>query len=85
MLGVATQFNKPIAIYDYDKCVDVLMKRDGMSEQDAIEFMEYNVTAAWMGEATPAFLRVKNQGHWIWDDRSPSAFVSRLWSLRNLT
>jgi len=56
--GLATQFDgEPKAVYDYDKCVTVLMDRDGMSFDEAEEFMSYNVLGAWAGEHTPFFLR----------------------------
>lgn len=56
LLGYVTQFNRgPMALYDYDKCVKILMERDGMSDEEAIEFMEFNVTGAWVGDRTPAF------------------------------
>lgn len=32
------------------------MKRDGMDETEAWEFMEYNVVCAYVGEATPIFV-----------------------------
>jgi hypothetical protein len=35
----------------------------GMSYEDAVEWMEFNVVGAWMGEHTPA---------WIDDDLEPS-------------
>ncbi len=56
-LGYGTQFNKMLAVYDYDKCVDILMKRDDMTEEEAEEYMEFNVMGAYMGEYTPVFLR----------------------------
>lgn len=54
-LGVAMQFNNPIPIFDYDKCLKILMK-DGMSYEDAEEYLEFNVTGAWVGAGTPAYL-----------------------------
>ena len=45
-------------VYDYDKCVRILMKNDGMNIEDALEFMDYNVTGAYVGEYTPVFIRV---------------------------
>jgi hypothetical protein len=54
-IGVAVQFNKHIAIFDYDKCLTILMK-DGMTYHEAEEYMEFNVTGAYVGENTPAFL-----------------------------
>jgi hypothetical protein len=58
LLGLIQQFTKPpAACYDYRACVRVLMRRDGMLEEDAEEFMEFNVVGAWVGDATPYFLR----------------------------
>ena len=53
-MGVAMQFNKTIAIFDYDKCLKILQK-DGMNIIDAEEYMQFNVTGAYVGENTPAF------------------------------
>lgn len=33
-------------IYDFDKMVECLVKEDGMSEEEAIEFIEYNTIRA---------------------------------------
>ena len=57
LIGYGTQFNKDLAIYDYEKCVVVLMKRDGMTDEEAREYMEYNVCGAYIGKNTPVFLR----------------------------
>lgn len=43
-------------VYDHDTCVRVLMA-DGMSEEDALEHMSFNVTGAYVGENTPLFIR----------------------------
>ena len=56
-IGVGTQFTKALAIYDVEKVIAILMKRDGMSRDDAEEFIEFNITGAWVGEMTPVFLR----------------------------
>ena len=55
LVGTVRQFTKTLALYDYDKCVEVLMYRDGMLHEEAVEFMEFNVVGAWMGEHTPVF------------------------------
>jgi hypothetical protein len=49
-------------VYDYDKCVDILMDEDdGLEYIDAIEHMDYNVTGAYVGEYTPIFIkRIEN-------------------------
>ena len=44
-----------VAVYDYDKCVRILMS-DGMDYSEALEWMEYNVVSAYVGEGTPVFI-----------------------------
>jgi hypothetical protein len=57
IIGVAHRFGmEPVIAYDYHKCIKVLMKRDGMSYADAIEYFEFNTLGAWMGEGTPIFV-----------------------------
>lgn len=34
------------ALYDTDKCIQCLMKNDGMEQDEAQEFFEYNVAGA---------------------------------------
>ena len=57
LVGVARRCGQPtLAVYDYEKCVEVFMSREGMSYEDAIEWMEFNVVGAWLGEGTPIWL-----------------------------
>lgn len=56
-VGVIRRCGKPaMFVYDYQKCVDILMARGIPTEEEAIEWMEYNVVGAWHGEGTPGFL-----------------------------
>ena len=55
-MGIGRQFNTVFSVYDYDKCIDILMSRDGMTEEEAEEHMSFNVTGAYVGEHTPVFL-----------------------------
>lgn len=45
-------------VYDYDDCVKILMDRDGMTWEEAVEYLEFNVLGAYVGEETPAFIRM---------------------------
>jgi len=45
-----------VAVYSIDRCIDVLVQRDGMSEEEAIEDMNFNVLDAYMGPMTPIFV-----------------------------
>ena len=56
LLGFGHQFNTPVAVYSKDRCLHVLMDRDGMSREDAIEYFDFNVAGAWVGEGMPVFL-----------------------------
>lgn len=59
IVGVGECFNNPVAIYDYHKCVSILVERDGFTNDEAIEHMEYNVKGSYVGEKTPMFIMWK--------------------------
>ena len=56
LIGYGNQFNNHLAIYDREKCIDILMTRDGMGIDEAEEYFEYNVQGAYVGEDTPIFM-----------------------------
>jgi|TARA_R100000315_G_C5235356_1_gene147101 hypothetical protein len=56
-LGVVFEWGPPRAVYSYEKCVNVLIERDKMTQEEALEYMEYNVVGAYVGEQTPIFVR----------------------------
>lgn len=62
IIGLAERCGQPmLVVYDFDKCVRILEERDGMDRDDAIEFMEFNVVGAWVGDGTPLFLHRKEE------------------------
>tara|TARA_R110000772_G_scaffold35493_3_gene85520 strand:+ start:3839 stop:4111 length:273 start_codon:yes stop_codon:yes gene_type:complete len=44
-----------VLVYDADKCVEILMERDDMEYDEAVEFFEFNTVGSYMGETTPIF------------------------------
>lgn len=53
-IGLTQRINEPkLAVYAWEKMVDVLMTRDGMDYEDAVEYISYNCIGAWVGERTP--------------------------------
>jgi hypothetical protein len=42
-----------VLVYSGDEIVDILMERDGMEQFEAIEYIEFNIEGAYMGERTP--------------------------------
>lgn len=67
LVGPLRRCGQPtLAAYSYRKAIEVLtspgsMFEEGLSYEEAVEWMEFNVVGAWMGENTPA---------WIQDDLS---------------
>jgi hypothetical protein len=45
------------AVYSVRKILDMLIVRDGMSEPEAVEFYEFNIAGAYLGEHTPIYVR----------------------------
>ena len=45
-----------VALYDYDLCIKVLVEDQQMTEEEAIEYFDYNVIGSWVGEDTPIFI-----------------------------
>lgn len=57
LMGVAERINlTPVAAYNVDKILEILIERDGMTSDEALEYFEYNIIGAWMGENTPIFI-----------------------------
>ena len=56
-VGLGQQFNRQVAVYDLDLVVELLMRRDGLSYDDAHEHIQYNIVGAWAGPHTPIFLK----------------------------
>lgn len=45
-----------VLVYDAEAIRDTLMTRDGMSFEDAREFIEFNIEGAYLGPDTPILL-----------------------------
>jgi hypothetical protein len=46
-----------VAVYDIDKCVQVLVERDGMEPEEADEYLSFNTLGAYFGENGPLYVR----------------------------
>jgi hypothetical protein len=56
IVGVATRIGLEAICYSQEKVIDLLMKHDGMEYDEAVEYMEFNMKGAWVGDSTPVFL-----------------------------
>jgi len=56
IIGIARRANLAVVAYNESACIDILMKDQGMTEDDAWEYFGFNVQGAWMGEHTPVLI-----------------------------
>ena len=57
IVGITEEFgNGPRILYSKSKIIDILSKRDGMTEEEADEFYGYNILGMYAGEQNPIFL-----------------------------
>ena len=62
IIGISERFGRvPIVAYDRGFCISILMERDGMDYEEAVEFFDFNVIGAWVGEGTPEFITLYNE------------------------
>ena len=43
-------------IYSVEEIIGTLMSRDGMTQEEAIEFYDFNIECAYVGEFTPIYM-----------------------------
>ena len=61
IVGVGERNNTDsMIVYDYNKMVNVLMTRDGMTYEEAEEYIDFNIVGAWIGDTTPIILKNKS-------------------------
>ena len=54
----ANQHHATVAVYSLKLCRRVLMNRDGMSHEEADEYLSFNTLGAYVGENGPLFVEV---------------------------
>jgi len=56
-LGIGRRCGQPdLAVYSIPKAIAILMDRDGMRDEDAREYLEFNTIGAWVGVLTPVWV-----------------------------
>lgn len=57
IIGVTVNHHHPmVVVYDYRKCVEILMRRDGMTDEEAVEYLDFNTLGAYVGKFGPLFV-----------------------------
>lgn len=56
---------RPVLVYDTWKCVQIMMQRDEMTEEEATEFFEFNVAGSKFGDGShPIFVQTVPRPAW---------------------
>jgi hypothetical protein len=56
VIGVGRRCSQPdLIVYSIEKCLAILVKQ-GMSDEEAEEYFEFNVVGGWVGEETPMWM-----------------------------
>lgn len=58
ILGVHTARGSDVEVlaYSVEKIIDILVSRDGMTNDEAYEFFSFNIEGAYVGEDTPIYI-----------------------------
>lgn len=58
IVGVGSAFDlaAPRLVYSVPLIITILIERDGMSQEEATEFFDYNIKGGYFGTHTPLFL-----------------------------
>jgi len=58
IMGICYSFGgEAKTAYDLDKIIKVLMEEDGMTNEEAEEFFDFNILGSYVGETTPVYIR----------------------------
>lgn len=60
IIGIVDRYSNaiktPVLAYSISRMLDIIVNRDGMDYDDALEYLEFNVLDAWMGDGTPIYV-----------------------------
>lgn len=49
----------PVALYDTERVLEILMETEGMGAEEAVDFFNVNILQAWVGPTSPAFATLR--------------------------
>lgn len=56
---------RPVLVYDAAACIRILMQRDEMTEEEAVEYFEFNVAGSKFGDGShPIFVQTVDRQLW---------------------
>ena len=58
IIGFSQRINEPLlAVDSFEEMVKTCIFRDGMTDEEAEEYIEFNCISAWVGEQTPIIVK----------------------------
>lgn len=54
---VAVTYHGDKVVYDTDLVLKCLMEEEGMSDEEALDWFEYNMVGSYLGDGTPIFIK----------------------------
>lgn len=60
IVGVSVGCYSGRVVYDLQKTIESCVEKDGMTYQEAVEWIEFNTISAYVGENTPIFIETFN-------------------------
>lgn len=55
LIGVAQRCGTLVALYNAERCIEVLQVNEGMNEEEARDYFDHSVVQSWLGDNTPIF------------------------------
>ena len=57
IMGTVSSFGRSeTVLYSIKKILEIMMERDGMTEEEALEFFEFNILGSYNGQGMPSFM-----------------------------
>ena len=53
---IGNEYHGGLVVYSIEKILKILIIRDGMDMDEAIEYFDFNIAGAYVGEMTPIFI-----------------------------
>jgi hypothetical protein len=53
---IGTDYKKLRVVYSIERMLQILIDREGMSMEEAMEYFSFNIGGAYMGEMTPMYV-----------------------------
>ena len=57
---IGNEYNTNRVVYSIERMLQILIDRDGMSMEDAMEYFSFNIGGAYVGEMTPMYVWTEN-------------------------